>query len=255
MAGFLRQWLKGRVDGLLRSAFSGMARPLHVSAGTGPCLILAPHPDDESLGCGHLIERMVARGRRVHVVIAADGSGCRLGQFRPREEVVAIRRAEALAACAALGVPADSVEFLSVPDGTLAQCKDEVVRKLSGIVSALAPASVFAPFIGEAHPDHAALAEAVRVLQASGVLHAALFEYPIWLPTKTAARLLASPRFRRSLRTLAGQSGAAKRRAIAAYRSQETEYEGQRIDGALSPEFVDLFLAHREVYFGPGYEA
>ncbi|HEX2943304.1 MAG TPA: PIG-L family deacetylase, partial [Rhodopila sp.] len=44
-------------------------------AGTGTCLILAPHPDDESLGCGGLIATAVAAGRAPLVVILTDGAG------------------------------------------------------------------------------------------------------------------------------------------------------------------------------------
>src|SRR5437762_1448664 len=43
-------------------------------SGGRPLLVLAPHPDDESLGCGGLIAESCARGGTVHVVILTDGT-------------------------------------------------------------------------------------------------------------------------------------------------------------------------------------
>ena len=43
--------------------------------GTGTCLILAPHPDDESLGCGGLIAEATDLGLAVRLIFVSDGTG------------------------------------------------------------------------------------------------------------------------------------------------------------------------------------
>src|SRR5437762_25173 len=72
----------------------------------GPLLVLAPHPDDESLGCGGLIAEACGRGQDVHVVILTDGTGSHPNSRAwPRHRLKALREAEAREAVAALGLP------------------------------------------------------------------------------------------------------------------------------------------------------
>ena len=70
--------------------------------GTGPALVLAPHPDDEVFGCAGAILRQVAAGDPVTVIILTDGGG-----FHPpgpeRDAYVQRRRQESRAAAAVLG--------------------------------------------------------------------------------------------------------------------------------------------------------
>ncbi|MCL5676622.1 MAG: PIG-L family deacetylase [Firmicutes bacterium] len=93
-------------------------------------LVIAPHSDDETLGAGGLIERAVAEGARVHVVLMTNGDGFTLAageeyrKLRPAPEdymrLAYQRQKESLAALAVLGVPARDVTFLGYPDRGLA---------------------------------------------------------------------------------------------------------------------------------------
>ena len=75
--------------------------------GAAPLLVLAPHPDDESLGCGGLIAESCARGRDVHVAILTDGTGSHPSSpSYPAPRLRALRQREALAAVEALGLGA-----------------------------------------------------------------------------------------------------------------------------------------------------
>jgi len=68
-------------------------------AGSGTCLVLAPHPDDESLGCGGLIAACCAAGRPPVVAVLTDGSGSHPGSRAfPPTRLAAIRKAEVTAA-------------------------------------------------------------------------------------------------------------------------------------------------------------
>ena len=75
----------------------------------GPVLLLAPHPDDELLGCGLTCHRHHLQGDPVHVVVAYDGAlGNKGSEGTARAEFVRTRQQETRAACRVLGF--DSVE-------------------------------------------------------------------------------------------------------------------------------------------------
>lgn len=133
-------------------------------------LVLAPHPDDETLAAGALIQLAIAAGAAVRVVIATDGDNnpwpqrwverrWRLGPGR-RGRWGARRRLEAQRATQALGVDPDDVVFLGWPDqqvtdllleGTPAQ------RQLLAQIVAFAPTHAVVPTLEDRHPDHSAL--------------------------------------------------------------------------------------------------
>ena len=100
------------VVGLLLVAVA-TARPMTQG---GPVLILATHPDDETLGCGGLIARRVHEGRRVVVVVLTDGRAL-LRRFgiaaNPSEtEVSAMRKEETRRSVEILGARAADIRFL-----------------------------------------------------------------------------------------------------------------------------------------------
>jgi LmbE family N-acetylglucosaminyl deacetylase len=92
-------------------------------------LVVAPHPDDETLGCGGLIQRALGRGAEVFVVLMTNGDGYTYQRavlaaedfvYGPATEHLALgrrRQRESLAALSVYGVPADHAIFLSYPDG------------------------------------------------------------------------------------------------------------------------------------------
>ncbi len=103
---------------------------------TGPTdaiLIVAPHPDDETLGCGGLILRTRRSGGRVRVVFLTNGdgfpdatalqSGKTLGALTPDDfvEVARVRQEGAADATRALGLGLSDLVFLGYPDSGLAQ--------------------------------------------------------------------------------------------------------------------------------------
>jgi LmbE family N-acetylglucosaminyl deacetylase len=102
--------------------------PLAIPA-SARVMVFAPHPDDETLGVGGLIARLVHRGVPVRVVFMTNGDGFPraleegLDVARPVDtDFVALgrlRQREALAALRALGVPRREVRFLGFPDGGL----------------------------------------------------------------------------------------------------------------------------------------
>ena len=140
-------------------------------------LVIAPHPDDETLATGGLLQRSMAAGGAVRVVFVTDGENnpwpqrlverkWRLGPS-VRTRWAKRRRAETLEALACLGVPTSSAVFLHFPDQGLTSL---LLAGGGSLVSALAtelrkwrPTLVAAPAPADRHPDHSALAVLLRL--------------------------------------------------------------------------------------------
>ena len=133
-------------------------------------LVIAPHPDDESIAAGGLLQRAIAAGGEVHVVVVTDGDNnpWPLRYLKKKVHITdadraewgALRRDESRRALAALGVP--SATFLGYPDRlltTMARRGNLEVR--DAIVSAIndfSPSLLVIPSAFDLHPDHRAIA-------------------------------------------------------------------------------------------------
>ena len=116
-------------------------------------LVLAPHPDDESLGCGGSIRKHIRAKSRVKVVFLTSGDK---GDFQGKfgKEYVDIRRGSAQKAMDILGV--EDYEFWEYGDRELSAATGKVEEKLHHIVRDFSPSVIYAPSPLEAHPDHKA---------------------------------------------------------------------------------------------------
>ncbi|HTZ42978.1 MAG TPA: PIG-L family deacetylase [Jatrophihabitans sp.] len=177
-------------------------------------VVVAPHPDDETLGCGGLLHDAARAGREVRLVAVTAGGGSHPGSTRwPPAELVARRRAERAAALARLGLPGCPVHELDLPDGAVTRHRDE----LAGAVRALCrPGDVLvAPWRYDGHPDHEATAEAVLAAAPAGTV----LQVPIWgwhWARPEAGQLPERP----LLFAPAPDALRAKRRAVAEFTSQ-----------------------------------
>lgn len=119
-----------------------------VIQGSGPVLVIAPHPDDEVLGAGGVIARLADAGRAVHVCVVTRG--------RPpafSDEQTNRVRAEAQAAHAHLGVT--QTHWLDLPAAGLAELPhSEMNAAIGALVRDLAPDLLLIPHIGDIHMDH-----------------------------------------------------------------------------------------------------
>lgn len=149
----------------MESLFIPYAATDHVAP--GPALVLAPHPDDEVLGCAGAILRHGAAGERVTVIIFSDGEAGRAAdEPRTADEFRQLRRAESRAAAQVLGY--GEPVFWGLPDRGL-DYGEPLIRRVLEAIDATQAAVVYAPSLTEMHPDHRALAmiaaEAVRRCQ------------------------------------------------------------------------------------------
>ncbi len=198
------------------------------AARQGPWLVLAPHPDDETLGCGALIAAVTAAGGRVHTAFLTDGSGSHPdAPGWSARRIAGLRRREAQAAVRVLGGASD-VLHLDWPDANPADREDAVfVRSVNRLVSwcrRRGIRQIAVTWSDEPHCDHEAAA-ALAVAVATR-LCCRLYDYLVWGWTLDDL----SPRLRGAgvlaVDTKTGQ--ARQRRAMACHRSQR----GGRIVGA-----------------------
>ncbi len=154
------------------------AEPL-VLDGVERLVVVAAHPDDESLGAGGLIATATRRGIQVVVVSATDGEGSHPDSPTTTPDDLGARRAvEAVQAAAALGVPGERVHQLGLPDGDLGTAEDELTTFLVELVGDGRGTVVVAPWRRDGHPDHEAAGRAASA--AARRTGADLWEFPIW---------------------------------------------------------------------------
>ena len=127
----------------------------------GSALVLAPHPDDEVLGCGGLVLQLVASGAAVRVLFLTDGSGA--GEaVDDRAAYAAERRREAAAVAEHLGLA--GVEHLAIADGALGDHLDAAVAAISLALVTQRPELLLVPSPLETSRDHRAAFAAVHRL-------------------------------------------------------------------------------------------
>ncbi len=140
-------------------------------------LVLAPHPDDETIGCGGSAALYAQAGIPVRALVMTDGS--LWGAPPPGMGVVEAREAETRAAAQVLGC-AEPL-FARHPDRHL-PTGAVLVAEIVAQVRASGADTVFAPSLWEVHPDHRVLAEAaIDALEALGAGHI-LVPYAVGMP-------------------------------------------------------------------------
>jgi len=201
---------------------------------TRSCIVFAPHPDDESLGCGGLIARKRDAGTSVRVFIASTGAR---SHGPPSSDLASRRAREVTEACRILGVDVDDLVLLGLPDGELTRHEGELVEHITREIDAHRPDDVLVTSTRDWHPDHQALGRAVRRAAARSRRTPRVFEYPIWWwvegPWRRrgprsrlrygmayAADTLVSLYRPRVRMVSTGPHASTKRRAIAAHRTQ-----------------------------------
>lgn len=112
-------------------------------------LVVAPHADDEVLGCGGSLLKWKSEGHRLHWLLVTEVHD-QVGFDKSRQD----RRALEISAISDfLGF--DTVNCLNFPSAQLDQVSDrELIAAISGVVVSVEPSDVLLPFWGDAHTDH-----------------------------------------------------------------------------------------------------
>jgi LmbE family N-acetylglucosaminyl deacetylase len=151
------------------------------SPGGQRVLAVAPHPDDEAIGCGGALARHSACGDQVCIAYITDGRRSRALGLGPAEMAVR-RRAEAMESAAALG--AGRVEWLGLAEG---EWTDEQFRaSLRALLRQLAPQLIYAPSRVDFHPEHARVACALALALADAPADTRVRVYQVQVPLTPA---------------------------------------------------------------------
>ncbi|TDV51896.1 bifunctional PIG-L family deacetylase/class I SAM-dependent methyltransferase [Actinophytocola oryzae] len=207
-------------------------------------VVLAAHPDDETLGASGLLQQLHAKGGSVELVVATDGEAAFPGlSTAERAELGRVRRRELHESLRAQGMPDVPVRWLGLPDSGLAAHRDELAELLA---ESLADADVcVAPWPGDPHPDHQTVGE-VGLRVAPVTTHR--WSYPIWMWHWLRPQDVGVPKNRAFTQALSADQRERKAEGIAAFTSQLQPGPGGA-DPILSPAMLRHFARDREVVF------
>ena len=143
------------------------------SGSSYPVLIVAPHPDDETLGAGGKVAMLELDGHSVHVLVLTDGSQLFVSRFGtdsnpPPGEISRLRKRETERAFTELGGNPNQIRYLDFPDGKLSEHLAEAANELTSVIRELEPRRIYVTSPFEYHPDHRAANTAVK--RAYGIL-------------------------------------------------------------------------------------
>lgn len=183
-----------------------------------PVLVVAPHPDDESLAVGGLLAELQAHDVTIEVLAVTDGEA----SHPDLRNLAALRSVEQRRALRALGLDV-TPQRLGLPDGEVARHTERLAR---AVEERSGPETVIlAPWHRDGHPDHDACGRvAVDVARRTG---AALWAYPVWAWRWAAQQDLADLTLRRV--SLGPAAREAKVAAIACHQTQTSHLDGEPI--------------------------
>lgn len=211
-----------------------------------PLVLLAAHPDDETLGAGGLLALAARAAVEIHVVVATDGEASHPDSPTYSAADLARWRAKEVREAVAGLAPQAHLHLLHLPDGALDHHEQRLAQSLEPLVEK--GVRVVAPWRGDAHPDHEAAGRvAARVARAHG---AELLEYPVWAWHWSRPGDVRVPWPRAVRVALDGATRSAKARALREHRSQVEPLSGQPGDEALlSADLLAHFDRADEVFF------
>jgi LmbE family N-acetylglucosaminyl deacetylase len=257
---------------LLRRVINLTARQIDEDELANSAIVFAPHPDDETLGCGGTIIKKKRAGAKIRVVFTTDGRYAQ--DLIPEDKMKAIRESEAVAAARSLGLEEGDIAFLEFENRKLEKNQEAAVGKVTGILLQEQPTQVFIPYYRDILPDHIFTNRIVlSAIQACGK-KVVIYEYPVWfwyhwpwvsvswcgqhqrhILVRLKCNLLASLRFLRDFRCFVyiGDVLKLKRTALENYKSQMTrpipDPRQPMLAEVSNGEFLQCFYQEREIFY------
>lgn len=216
-------------------------------------LIVSPHPDDEMLGCGGLLARHCAAGKKAHVLFLTRGEAS-LGECCDvsKSLVGPARQRLAVEAHASMGISEDRLCFLDGKDGHLPRSGGEgfpeFTDRIARHIELLRPEAVFCPHPFEVFNDHVAGEQLTRAAIGKLSYRPELFYYCVWLWYSMPLHKAIHLRWRDArLLDITGQLPA-KSRAIGIYLGRNAPC-GAPLVGGLPRVFLSAFQWKKELFF------
>ena len=162
-------------------------------------LIVAPHPDDETLGCGGTLAKRAREGCRITVVVVTDGCNLfRLSRWKIEadptpQETSRMRKEETRRAVAILGGRREAIRFLDIEDASLADHVETVSETMAAVLREVSPDEIYVTSQYENHPDHVAACAVVRSAMRMARSRAKLYRYLISLRSDVSPSATGEP--------------------------------------------------------------
>lgn len=152
----------------------------------GGTLIIAPHPDDESLGCGGTIAILTEKGIEVNIVFVSDGSMSHPNSKKyPEKKLALLRENEAMDALKILGVPQKNCTFLKLKDGSVPTMGQDgfhgAVDLMVKEIVKTRPQTILVPWQKDPHVDHRASWKIVDEALRKTNIKVGVKQYFIWI--------------------------------------------------------------------------
>jgi LmbE family N-acetylglucosaminyl deacetylase len=220
----------------------------------GTTVVIAPHPDDESLGCGGTICLLRKMEVPVYVIFVSDGTLSHPNSKKfPAEKLRELRETEALNALETLNVPAANASFMRLKDRSVPAKNDAdfdaTVHQLLQKLKQLQPKTVLVTWEKDPHPDHRAswqlVTQAIRQLE----VKPRILQYLIWIWELGNRTDIADKKSIKWFWIAIKDVAATKKNAIAAHVSQVTRLIDDDPKGfILSPEILAHFDTADELF-------
>jgi LmbE family N-acetylglucosaminyl deacetylase len=220
------------------------------SIALSPVLVVAPHPDDETLGCGGAIALLNSLNCDVYVLVVSDGTRSHPHSLKyPASKLQKLRESETLTALNLLGLDAKNVTFLGLQDGSVLTEYRSAINSCCSYLTQINPQIIFLPWRYDPHRDHRGSWELVNTALSSLSLNPKIIEYPIWdWDEQQRGNVIESEKircWRLNISTVVEM----KQQAISAYRSQITDLIDDDPEGfRLTPDMLANFVSPWEVY-------
>lgn len=249
------QKIKQRLAFKLRGLYLWMLyrRSQAIASTQKSAIVFAPHQDDETLGCGGTIALKREQDVTVNVVFLTDGRASYADylQICP-EELVKIRRCEAIAALNNLGVEQSAVHFLDQPDGSLSELsliqRNNAIAQIVQLLQSCQPQEVYVPYKLDVHPDHKATYNLVQAAVQQANLPIEVLQYPVWARWLPDHLDFQSPELAHVYRVSINQVLSKKVAALEAYRSQYSSI-APGVEPILPRGFMQYFFSPYEIFF------
>ncbi|MBD2702450.1 PIG-L family deacetylase [Spirosoma sp. BT702] len=231
-----------------------LAVPLPDLRTIGSSFVIAPHPDDESLGCGGTLAQLRAEGYAVHVVFVSDGTMSHPNSTAyPADRLRDLRESEAREALQRLTIDPESSTFLRYRDRQVptqeAAGFSETAMQMAALIDLHKPSTVFMPWRRDPHPDHRACWQIGHEALRQCSCKPRVLEYLIWLWELGDPAAMPSPDEIMVWSVPIDSVLEQRNQAIAAHRSQVSRLIDDDPTGFyLSPELLRHFEKPRELF-------
>jgi LmbE family N-acetylglucosaminyl deacetylase len=220
-------------------------------------VVVAPHPDDETLGCGGLVSGLRSLGGAVYVIFVTDGSASHPNsKIWPSARLAEQREKEAKDALVCLGLQNEPRMFLRLVDAAMPPAGSPAwqgaVLELREVLQSFSPDLAIIPWRRDPHCDHRASWQLFHTALKQTSVHPEELEYAIWLEEFGKSEDYPRDGEAEAVRIDVSRAVKAKRAAIAAHKSQVSDLIDDDSDGfRLTPSTIARLTTTTETFWRP----